>query len=136
MASFLRATGKTRSTFSFCARPLFSYSQNDTGLSIRLTARDGTVSAWHRLYASQDSSYFGQRSYILPNSTRDLGVISSVGIRVDKAELAGSATPYYLCVHGTTSDNWNGCAYMQPPVGSKNGSDQQYPLRAADGKLI
>jgi hypothetical protein len=117
------------------------FSQNDTGLSIRLTARDGTVSAWHRLYASEDSNYFGQRSYILPSSTRDLGVISSVAIRVDKPELAASSMPYYLCIHGTannntSSENWNGCAYMQPPVGSKNGGDQQYPLHNANGKLI
>ncbi len=49
--------------------------------------------------------------------------------------------PYYLCIHGTANnntinENWNGCAYIQPPVGSKNGDDQLYPLYNAYGKLI
>jgi hypothetical protein len=84
---------------------------------------------------------FGQRTYILPETTRNLGVISSIAIRVDKPELAASTMPYYLCIHETINnttinEKWNGCAYMQPPVGSKNGADQQYPLRDANGKLI
>jgi hypothetical protein len=117
----------------------FSFSQNDTGLSIRLIAHDGTVSAWHHLYINEESNYYGQRSYILPGITRNLGIISSITIRVDKPELAASSMPYYLCIHGnnnTINENWNGCAYMQPPVGSKNETDQQYSLRDANGKLI
>jgi hypothetical protein len=118
------------------------FSQNDTGLSIRLTASDGTVSAWHRLFINnEDSNYFGQRRYILPGSTRDLGIISSIAIRIDKPELAASSMPYYVCIHGTITNNtitanWNGCAYIQPPVGNTNGVDQQYPLRDVNGKLF
>ncbi|CAF1287251.1 unnamed protein product [Adineta steineri] len=115
-------------------------SQNDTGLSIRLTARDGTISAWYRLYSNGELNYFGQRSYVLPGATRNLGLISSISIRVDKPELAVSM-PYYLCIHGTTNnntinENWSGCAYIQPPVESKNSDDKQYPLLNANGKLI
>ncbi|CAF0853752.1 unnamed protein product [Adineta steineri] len=116
-------------------------SQNDTGLSIRLTARDGTISAWYRLYSNGELNYFGQRSYVLPGATRNLGLISSISIRVDQIELAVLSMPYYLCIHGTTNnntinENWSGCAYIQPPVESKNSDDKQYPLLNANGKLI
>jgi hypothetical protein len=68
-------------------------------------------------------------------------MISSIAIRVDKPELAASSMPYYLCIHGTTNNgtinfNWNGCTYIQSVEGNKNETDQQYPLRDANGKLI
>ncbi|CAF0980823.1 unnamed protein product [Adineta ricciae] len=123
------------------AAVLAKISQNDSGLSIRLTARDGTVTAWYRLCTTEDSNYFGQRSYALPRSTRNLSAISSVAIRVGKPELAASSMPYYLCVHGslnsnsTVNENWSGCTYVQTSTGSKIGDEQQYPLYDASGKL-
>ncbi|CAF3023459.1 unnamed protein product [Rotaria sp. Silwood2] len=115
--------------------------QNDTGLSIRLTTRDGIKSEWHHLYNNEESIYFGQRSYNLPSIKHNFDIISSISIRIDKLELANSTMPYYLCIHGTTNnstlnENWNGCAYMQPPVGNKNGANQEYLLRDPNGKLI
>jgi hypothetical protein len=106
----------------------FLCSQNDTGLSIRLTARDGTESPWYQLYTNEELNYFGQRNYILSESSHYLGIISNISIRIDKPELAVSSMPYYLCIHGI---NWNGCTYIQ-----SNETDQQYPLRDANGKLI
>ncbi len=117
----------------------FFFSQNDTGLSIRLTARDGTLSAWHGLYINEESNYYGQRHYLLSGSTHYLGFISNISLRIDKPEFAVSSMPYYLCIHGTNNNgtiNWNGCTYIQSLVGNKNESDHQYSLRDADGKLI
>jgi hypothetical protein len=117
------------------------FSQNDTGLSIRLTAHDGNISAWHSLYVNEESNYYGQRNYLLTGSTHYLGFISNISLRIDKPELAVLSMPYYLCIHGTNNNNtininWNGCTYIQSFVGNKNESEQQYPLRDADGKLI
>lgn len=119
-------------------------SQNDTGLSIRLTARDGTISSWYHLYINNPSNYYGQYNYILSGTPRYLGHISSISIRIDKPELAASSIPYYLCLHSTTNNNnnstinsnWNGCTYIQSNIEKKNDSDQQYSLRDANGKLI
>ena len=101
------------------------------------------MSAWHRLSTNEESNHFGQRTYVLPITAHSLGKISSISIRIDHPELAASSMPYYLCVHGSMAatnesidDSWNGCAYMQPSVGSKDGADQQYPLRDRKGKLI
>ncbi|CAF1061694.1 unnamed protein product [Rotaria sordida] len=120
--------------------------QNDTGLSIRLTTRDGIKSEWYHLYINEESNYFGQYSFNLPLTKHHLGIISNITIRIDKLELATSTMPYYLCIHGTTTnnnnnnstinENWNGCAYIQPSIGNKNGANQEYLLRDANGKLI
>ena len=143
MQLFLQKSGKyLRNSFPLALKIIFISSQNDSGLSIRLTARDGTVTGWYRLYTTEDSNYFGQRSYALPRSTRNLSAISSVAIRVGKPELAASSMPYYLCVHGsindnnTVNENWSGCTYVQTSAGSKADGEQQYPLYDANGKLI
>ncbi|CAF3554221.1 unnamed protein product [Rotaria sp. Silwood1] len=117
--------------------------QNDTGLSIRLITRDGIKSEWYHLYTNEESIYFGQRSYYLPSIKQNYSPISSIAIRIDKFELAISTMPYYLCIHGiindnnsTMNENWNGCTYIQPSIGNKNGANQEYLLRDANGNLI
>ncbi|CAF3393452.1 unnamed protein product [Rotaria socialis] len=119
-------------------------SQNDTGFSIRLTARDGIKSEWYRLYNNEESNYFGQRCYNLPSTKHYFDIISSIAVRIDEQELTTSTVPYYICIHGTKSNNnttmennnWSGCAYIQPTIENKNGVYQEYKLRDANGKLI
>ena len=117
------------------------FSRNDTGLSIRLSTRDGLISDWYRLNIIDVANYSGQRSYNLPLTKSNFGIISNITIRFDRFELDVSTMLYYLCINDVTNtrmmnESWTGCAYLQPSIETSNVTDSEYSLRDADEKLV
>lgn len=100
--------------------------ENRTGLSIRLTSRQGNVSDWHRLIIEDPSISFGQKTFVLSENS---SAITSFSLRIDQADLANVSMPYYLCLHG---EHCHGCAYVTSSIGV----NQTYFLRDSEGELL